>query len=101
MGDLGDVIAVLDDDMSPPPDWFRTVISVCQRWPDKDIFGGDIYTIWPPGDIPEWAKSKGSQRLIFSAGGVGEQEASLPEGRWFGGNHFWFRPRVLDGKRAV
>ena len=49
--------------------------------------------------MPEWAKSKGSQRLVLSAGELGDSEAPLPEGRWFGGNHFWFRSRVLEGRR--
>lgn len=99
VGGLGEIIAVLDDDMSPAPDWLQGVIGVCQRWPDKDLFGGDIYTIWPSQDVPEWAKSERSQMLILSAGELGEMEAPLPEGRWFGGNHFWFRARVLEGKR--
>src|SRR5579884_2438006 len=33
-GGLGDIIAVLDDDMSPHKDWFQGVAAACRRWPD-------------------------------------------------------------------
>src|SRR5215467_9652284 len=39
-GSIGEIIAVLDDDMSPHSDWFQGVAAICGRWPDKDIFTG-------------------------------------------------------------
>lgn len=55
-GGLGEIIAVLDDDMSPHSDWLKGVTAICKRWPDKDIFTGDRYIIWPCDDVPDWAK---------------------------------------------
>jgi glycosyltransferase involved in cell wall biosynthesis len=55
-GGLGEIIAVLDDDMSPHSDWLKVVTAICKRWPDKDIFTGDRYIIWPCDDVPDWAK---------------------------------------------
>jgi glycosyltransferase involved in cell wall biosynthesis len=96
-GDLGEIIAVLDDDMTPHADWFQGVISICQRWPDKDIFAGNTYIIWPSNEVPDWAKKPKLYSWIFSAVHIGNSDALLENGRWFSGNHFWFRSRVLSG----
>ena len=46
-GQLGNTVVVLDDDMSPHRDWFQGVKTLCDRWPDKDLFTGRSYVIWP------------------------------------------------------
>jgi len=97
---LGEIIAVLDDDMSPNPDWFQGVMSICRRWPNKDLFTGHTYIVWPSGDVPEWAKRPKLRSWLFSAVNIDETDSELEEGRWFLGGHFWFRSRVLGtGKR--
>jgi glycosyltransferase involved in cell wall biosynthesis len=98
---LGDIIAVLDDDMSPYPEWFQGVAAVCARWPDKDIFSGAIFTVWPCENVPAWARTlKGkSEALVFSTVDLGEKESVLEDGRWYSGNQFWFRQRALRGTR--
>lgn len=95
-GGLGGIIAVLDDDMSPHPDWFQGVAAITKRWPCKDIFTGHTYIIWPEVDVPVWAKKPRLQSWLFSAGHVSEHDAEMKKGRWFLGGHFWFRSRVLD-----
>jgi glycosyltransferase involved in cell wall biosynthesis len=95
-GNLGEIIAVLDDDMSPHPDWFRGVAAICSRWPEKDIFTGYTYIIWPSEQVPRWAKEQKLQSWLFSAGHIPESDAALKTGRWFLGGHFWFRSRVLE-----
>ena len=98
-GGLGEIIAVLDDDMSPDPNWFRGVMALCNRWPQKDIFAGNTYVMWPSENVPGWAKKPTLQSSIFSSYNVGRADAHLQEG-WYSGNHFWFRSRVLaSGKR--
>jgi glycosyltransferase involved in cell wall biosynthesis len=97
---LGGIIAVLDDDMSPDPNWFQGVIATCKRWPNKDIFTGHTYIIWPYDDVPEWAKRGKIHSKLFSAGYLSDSDSELEEGRWYLGGHFWFRSRVLQtGKR--
>ncbi len=98
-GGLGEIIAVLDDDMSPHPDWFQGVMAICRRWPDKDIFTGKTYIIWPCDDVPDWAKKPGAQGRIFSSVDFGESDSPLEDGGWFLGGHFWFRSRVLEQQR--
>jgi glycosyltransferase involved in cell wall biosynthesis len=98
-GGLGGIIAVLDDDMSPHPDWFQGVAAICRRWPDKDIFSGNTYVIWPYEDVPGWAKRAGLQGGIFSSWDLGDSDTLLEDGVTFLGGHFWFRSRVLEGGR--
>ena len=96
-GNLGDLIVVLDDDMSPAMGWWQGVAAISKRWPDKDIFTGYTYIIWPTAVVPEWATKPRLQSWLFSAGHVPDADSELREGRWFLGGHFWFRSRVLDG----
>src|SRR5712692_5514530 len=96
---LAEIIAVLDDDMSPHPDWFQGVMAICRRWPNKDLFTGHTYIIWPYDDVPRWAKKPRLQSWLFSAGHVSNSDSELEEGRWYLGGHFWFRSRILDTGR--
>jgi glycosyltransferase involved in cell wall biosynthesis len=96
---MGDIIAVLDDDMSPQAGWWRGVKAICDRWPDKDLFTGRSHVIWPGPDVPDWCQHRRLRGWAFSVMGVTE-DTVLADGRWFSGNHFWFRSRVLaDGRR--
>ena len=99
-GRLGDIIVVLDDDMSPHTDWLQGVAAISDRWPDKDIFTGNNYVIWPTQSVPDWVLEPAIQVGIFSLISFGEKDEMLKRGTWFAGGHFWFRSRVLfDGKR--
>lgn len=98
-GKLGEIVAVLDDDMSPHYDWFQGVSAIAKRWPSKDLFTGYTYIIWPCDAVPAWAKRPKLQSWLFSAGHVRNSDAQLKESRWFLGGHFWFRSRVLENGR--
>ena len=98
-GQLGAIVAVLDDDMSPDRGWFQGVKAICDRWPDKDLFSGRSFIIWPETEIPDWCRHSSLRGWAYSVM-EGTEEAELADGRWFSGNHFWFRSRVLrDGRR--
>jgi hypothetical protein len=97
---LGDIVAVLDDDMSPHVDWFKGVKAICDRWPDRDLFTGRSYVIWPHADIPGWCRHRSLAGWAFSVMGGNPADVPLADGRWFSGNHFWFRSRALtNGSR--
>jgi len=99
-GRLGEIIAILDDDMSPHPDWFQGVVAICKRWPDCDIFAGPSYVIWPSAHVPDWAKRVRLHSWVFSSSNTGKSDSRLENGRWFSGNHFWVRSRVFaQGRR--
>lgn len=96
---LGRIVAVLDDDMSPHEDWFLGVKRICDRWPDKDYFTGRSHIVWPAEKVPSWCQHPGLQGWAYSVMG-GPTDKPVAAGRWFSGNHFWFRKRVIqDGRR--
>jgi glycosyltransferase involved in cell wall biosynthesis len=94
-GGLGEIIAVLDDDMSVREDWFRGVASICARWPDMDMFSGKCYVVWPSEEMPEWVFDPIIQVFLFSAFDSGDKDQPMPSGQWLLGGCFWFRSRVL------
>lgn len=97
---LGSIVAVLDDDMSPHREWFRGIADICARWPDRYFFTGRSYVIWPPGPVPDWCRRPSLQGWAYSVMDYGPEDRPLGEGRWYSGNHFWFRSSVLaDGRR--
>lgn len=97
-GGLGDLIAILDDDMTPDPNWFQAVAAISKRWPEKDIFTGHTYIIWPSENVPEWAKKQLLESWLFSSVGYAPPDYELSDGEWFSGNHIWFRSRILNHK---
>jgi glycosyltransferase involved in cell wall biosynthesis len=95
-GNLGEIIVILDDDMSPHSDWFQGVAAICKRWPGKDLFTGNTYVIWPPIEIPAWARAGTNLGWLYADWHRGSSDVELPDGHWFLGGHFWFRSRVLN-----
>ncbi len=96
-GELGAITAVLDDDITVREDWVQAVLSISNRSSDKSIFGGTILVMWPVEGPPRWALDTRIRAWLFSAVDYGEEEKSLAPGRWFSGNHFWFRTHLLKG----
>jgi len=99
-GGLGRIVAGLDDDMRPDGNWVKDIMAASARNPDVDLFGGHVYTIWPPGPVPAWARNCRSYVLgwALSATGFGPTppgDTPLRSDRWGCGNHFWFRSRIL------
>jgi glycosyltransferase involved in cell wall biosynthesis len=95
-GGLGQIIAILDDDMTPHSDWFQGIMALSQRWPDKDFFTGRSYVIWPADPPPEIAQSGALRTWMYSIIDEGPEDQAMGNGRWFSGNHFWFRSRCLE-----
>lgn len=96
---LGDIVAVLDDDMNVAQGWYQGVVALARRQPAADFFTGRSYVIWPPGFVPEWAKNPKVIGWLYSVMDAGVQDVPLRSGRWFSGNQFWFRSRVLNAER--
>jgi glycosyltransferase involved in cell wall biosynthesis len=96
-GGLGKIIAVLDDDMNPHREWFQGVAALSSRWPDKDLFTGRSYVAWPATTPPEFIAHCGVlQTWMYSVIDEGGEDRPIGNGRWFSGNHFWFRSRCLE-----
>lgn len=96
---LAEVIAVLDDDMTPMPGWAAAVIDSVRSRPGFDLFTGKSHVVWPPGVVvPQWANDNLAHCVCFSVlTWDGEHEREM--GGIFphpSGNHFWFRRSLLD-----
>jgi glycosyltransferase involved in cell wall biosynthesis len=98
-GGLGEIVAVLDDDMNVAKDWYHGVMALSRRWPDASFFTGRSYVIWPSGPVPTWAGDPKVVGWLCSVLDNGEKDHPLRSGRWFSGNQFWFRSGVLGPAR--
>lgn len=98
-GGLGEIIAFLDDDMSPHSDWFTGIKAICDRWPDCDYFTGHSHIIWPSDKKPAWAEDTRIRSWAFSVMGGAISDRPLPDGHWPSGNHFWIRSRSIANER--
>ncbi|MGD1917009.1 MAG: glycosyltransferase family 2 protein [Phycisphaerales bacterium] len=98
-GWLGEIIAVLDDDMSPMPGWAAAVVDSGRTRPEHDLFAGKSHVQWPPGvPVPEWAEHYLALNVCFSIL-TWEGETDREMGGIFphpSGNHFWFRRSILE-----
>jgi glycosyltransferase involved in cell wall biosynthesis len=96
----GDLVAVVDDDMSLSRDWFKGVMAISRRWPQCSFFSGRSYILWPPMEIPLWAYDLSIRPWAFSVvGSPRKRDIPIEPGKWPSGNHFWFRSSVLEGNR--
>lgn len=95
------VIAVLDDDMSPGPEWCRRVLEVSDRWPNAGVFAGSSYVIWPENEhVPDWIRSRLISGVALSVVAYGKERTTAP-GEFMSGNHFWFRRKVVGSRRFI
>lgn len=98
-GELGRIVAFLDDDMSVEKGWLKGVVESCEKWPDHDIFSGRSIAIFPQGDsLPQWARNKQLHGWAFSVADPGTEDRPLRRGSFPSGNHFWIRSRALSGE---
>ncbi len=93
------IIAVLDDDMSPGPEWCRGVLGLCDRWPNAGVFAASSYVIWPQNEfIPDWIRSHRLSGIFLSVIEYGKERLTSP-GEFMSGNYFWFRRSVVGSRR--
>jgi GT2 family glycosyltransferase len=95
---LGDIVVFTDDDVTPDPAWFESIVASCQRWPEHAVFGGRIDPGWPNGTPkPFWAADKSIQVIAFSAHHISDQERPYPPHLEPFGPNFWVRREALSG----
>lgn len=93
---MKEVIAFIDDDVTPAKDWLIELASATTRWPDVAVFGGRIGVRWPDAQGPEWAASAWVKAFGFSWHEYAEREVFyIPPAYPFGPN-YWVRRRVFD-----
>lgn len=101
---VGELVAVLDDDMEPMAGWVDAVIASARSRPEFDIFAGRSHVVWPEGvGRPVWAGHWLAQGAAFSVvRWDGEDDVEMGAGALEhpSGNHFWFRRSVLGSVRG-
>lgn len=97
---LGDIIVILDDDISVSPSWLQNVVAVTERWPNHFYFTGATFIVWPDLPIPDWVRYGNLYNWAFSSFcRIDKDDFELPLSGSPSGNHFWFRKAALDGGR--
>lgn len=96
---LAPIVVVLDDDMSPGPDWCKGILDVCDRWPNAGVFAASSYVIWPENvEIPDWARRRSVSCWALSVVQYSEERRTSP-GEFMSGNYFWFRSDIVGSRR--
>lgn len=93
--ELKELVAFLDDDITPGRDWLSQIAASADKWPDVPIFGGRIDLLWPEGKPPGWASADWIRDFAFCAHhyAAGETLYKAPACP-FGGN-YWVRRSVF------
>ena len=97
--DLGEIIVCTDDDVIPNPDWLKRVVEVTERWPQYDVFGGAIYSIWPDGHPPKWwgVGPQGERWNLAGHGqNIGDKDCVYPPNLAPCGPNLWVRKKVFN-----
>ena len=96
---LGKIVIFTDDDVDVSPDWFVSILSVCDRWPNHAVFGGRINVNFPIKDVPKWALDPFLSSVAFSHHHYSDQECLYGDGLTPFGPNFWVRREVFDNGR--
>jgi glycosyltransferase involved in cell wall biosynthesis len=99
--ELGDIVVLLDDDMSPLGDWFHQVADVCRSHPGHSIFGGRIQPKYPTEDVPNWARHSVLRGLMHSWIDRGPKDIELASDQFPSANHIWFKRVVFSNKNRI
>jgi GT2 family glycosyltransferase len=93
----GELLVFTDDDVLPQAGWLTELVSASRRWPDADIFGGQILHSWPDG-TPGWLRELCREgALNFALYSFPQPEG--PAERLPAGPNFAVRAAALQGMR--
>jgi GT2 family glycosyltransferase len=92
----GDLLLFSDDDVIPDPHWVAEMAAAAARWPDDDVFGGEVRLAFPEG-TPDWLREPFHPALNFARYGTNEPEG--PTKRLPNGPNFAVRARAVSALR--
>jgi hypothetical protein len=92
---LGELVVFTDDDVVPARDWLAKIAEVSRRWPAYSVFGGRIDLIWPPGEVPGWARQIAREGWALSSQHLADRDGPYPGHRTPAGPNFWVRRSVF------
>jgi glycosyltransferase involved in cell wall biosynthesis len=88
----GALLLFSDDDVIPDSSWVAEMWAAASRWPEDDIFGGEVRLAFPDG-TPPWLREPFHPALNFARYGTDEPEG--PTTRLPNGPNFAVRARAL------
>jgi glycosyltransferase involved in cell wall biosynthesis len=99
--DLGGIVVLTDDDVTPREDWLKAIKGACERWPEHKVFGGPLKAVWPEGEAPGWARLPGGTQMGYGDHFPFDRECTYPLGPSGRppGAHYWIRREVFEGGR--
>jgi glycosyltransferase involved in cell wall biosynthesis len=92
----GSLLLFSDDDVIADPRWVAEMWNAAGRWPNDDIFGGEVLLAFPDG-TPPWLREPFHPALNFARYGANEPEG--PTARLPNGPNFALRAAALAALR--
>ena len=92
----GDVIAFLDDDASPRPDWARRIVAPFEADPAIGCVGGACHPVFPDSTKPDWLSDRLLQFAAITRFGSEAREASSSVEWPFGANMAFRREALAE-----
>jgi glycosyltransferase involved in cell wall biosynthesis len=99
---MGEIVAFIDDDVTPAGDWIDAVLECCERWPKHSVFGGKITPVL--GGVqrsPGWAMHDAIQTLAFAKHDLGNVDVEYSANQDPFGCNFWVRREAIGGTRFL
>lgn len=95
-GGLGDIVVLTDDDITPEVDWLYAIVQSVRDFPDRVLFGGRTFGIWPDGQRPGWWDyGPGASHWCLGNHDYGDDPKEYPSNRGPFGPNMWVRRDVL------
>jgi L-malate glycosyltransferase len=97
--ELGKIVVFIDDDVDVDRDWLTAISTICERWPNHEVFGGKIEVIFPVKKVPQWAKDPFISSFNFARHDYSKYECIYDSRHAPFGPNYWVRSSVFNNKR--
>jgi glycosyltransferase involved in cell wall biosynthesis len=95
----GDILVFADDDITPESNWLQEIRAACGRWPNHDVFGGQILPLFP-ANAPQYLQYSDYSAYVYARHAPNQPEGTYVGDETPGGPNCWLRRRlILEGWR--
>lgn len=99
---MGELVAFIDDDVTPEPGWLDALVACCDRWPNYSVFGGKITPVLEGVErSPGWALHDSIQTLAFAKHDLASADVEYPAEQDPFGCNFWMRREAIGSTRFL
>lgn len=98
---LGEIVVVINDDVTMSRGWLDEVLAASRRWPDVRMFGGRVLPVWPDGHCPRWIRRLRGTGLGLRGHDLGEADCFYERGQVPTGALYWLRRSLLAEGHAM